>query len=160
MKSIPSRSGIAAVEAALLAPIFITLLVAAVDFSAALLSKAQISQALASSAEYATLAGQNGVATATIASNAQTIASTVSNPFVGTPTVTATVNQGAAAGSKCCLSTGTWSCSTSSGFTCADGSAPGVYLTVSAQYPFQPVFSVDTLMAGDTLTDRIIAPLQ
>jgi hypothetical protein len=119
-----------------------------------------VARVLAASAEYATLAGQNGVTWATIQTNAQSIASSVTSAFVGTPTVTAVVNQGAAAGSKCCLNNSTWSCSTSSSLTCTDGSTPGVYITVTAQYPLRTLFSGDTYLTGTTLTDKVVAPVK
>lgn len=155
-----SRSGIAALEMALLAPVMATLGLLVVDFAAAFLSKARITRALENAAEYATLAGQNSVVASTIISGATTIAGNVSSSFLGIPTVTAVINQGAAAGSKCCLGTGTWSCSTSATFTCSDGSSPGVYITVSARYPFTPLFSLDTYLTGKTLSDQIVAPVQ
>jgi Flp pilus assembly protein TadG len=153
------RSGVAAMELALLAPIMIMIMIAVIDFGAALLSRAQIAHALAGSAEYASLAGQNNVALATIAANARAVASVVASQFLATPTVTAVVNQNAAAGSKCCPGT-TWSCSATAGFICADGSTPGIYLTVTAQYPFKPLFAADVYLAGKTFTDSIVVPLQ
>ena len=155
-----SRSGIAALEMALLAPMLATLMLLVIDFGAAFLSKARITRALQSGAEYATLAGQNNVALATVTSGAQSIAGAVTSSFLGTPTVTAVVNQGAATGSRCCVNSSTWSCSTASNFTCADGSSPGVYLTLSARYPFRALFSLDTYLTGKTLSDSIVAPIQ
>ncbi len=146
-------------EMALLAPLLISLLIAVTDFGTALLSQAQIARAVARSAEYATLAGQNSVATATIITNARTIAGAVASPFVGTPIVTAVVNQGVALPSKCCPDSAGLHC-TARTSTCADGSTPGVYIKVQAQYPFLPLFSVDTYLTGATLSDSIVAPLQ
>lgn len=153
------QSGVAAVELALLAPVLIMTMIAVVDFGASLLSRAQIARALAGSAEYASMAGQNSVASATIVANARTLAAAAVSPFLTTPTITAVINQGAATGAKCCPGT-TWTCSTATGFTCADGSTPGVYLTVTAQYPFKPLFAADANLAGKTFTDSIVAPLQ
>jgi Flp pilus assembly protein TadG len=160
MKRLLGRSGVAAVEMALLAPFLVTLTIGAIDFGAAFYAKALIGEALASSAEYATLAGQNTVASATIVANAKTIAGSVSNAFVGTAITTAVINQNNGTGSKCCIGSGTWSCSTSSGFTCTDGSSPGVYITITAQYPFNALFSADTYLTGRTFSDSIVAPLQ
>lgn len=153
------KRAVAALEMALMAPVLTTVMIAALDVGGAVLTKAQIARALAGSAEYATLAGQNAVASATIVTNARAIAGTVSSSFAGTPTVTAVVNNNAASGSKCCPGA-TWSCSTSTSFTCADGSAPGIYLTVTATYPFTPLFPADTRLVGKTLTDTVVAPLQ
>jgi Flp pilus assembly protein TadG len=153
------RRAVAALELALLAPVLITLLIGIVDFGAALLTKARMARTLAGSAEYATLAGQNGVASATIATNARTLASALTSGFVGTPTVTAIVNNGAAAGSKCCPGAA-WVCSAAGGFTCADGSTPGTYLTITARYPFLPLMPGDTWLVGKTLTDKVVTPLQ
>jgi Flp pilus assembly protein TadG len=161
MKRLLDRSGVAALEMALVAPFLVTIMIAGIDFGGTLLSRARVVRILADSAEYATLAGQNGVTWSTIQNNAKTIASSVTSPFLGTPTVNLpVVNQGAGAGSRCCIGSGTWSCSTGSTFTCADGSTPGVYITVTAQYPIITLFSADTYLTGKTLTESIVAPLQ
>ncbi len=153
------RSGVAAIETALLAPLLVTSLIGITDFSMALLSRAQIARALAGSAQYATLAGQNGVATATIVANAKSMAGTVTNAFVGAPTASSVLNNGAAAGASCCPAT-TWRCSTSAGFTCADGSAPGTYLTVSVSYPFNAFWPADTWLLGKSIADSVVAPVK
>ncbi len=159
MKRVLDRSGVAALEMALLAPMLAALLVAVIDFSGAILSKARVTRALERSAEYATLAGQNAVAWTTIAANAQTIASAVTGPFVGTPIVTAVVNAGLGTGSKCCPDNTGMHCGAST-TSCGDGSTPGVYIQVQAQYPIRTLFSADAYLTGKTLTDSIIAPLQ
>jgi Flp pilus assembly protein TadG len=161
MKTLLNRSGVAALEMALVAPFLVTVLIAGIDFGGVLLSREQVVRALASSAEYATLAGQNGVTWSTIQTNAQTIASSVTSPFLGTPTVNLPViNNSTGAGSKCCIGSGTWSCSTSSTLTCADGSTPGVYIKVTAQYPVTTLFPTDTFLTGKTMTESIVAPVQ
>ncbi len=157
------RSGVAAVEAALMAPLLITLMIASIDFGAAFLSKAQIAQALASAAEYATAAGQNQVANATIVTNATTYAKALTSSFLGTPTATVKINNGGVTGSICCVGSA-WSCSASASasasFTCSDGSPPGNYITIQVSYPFKAYFSVDTRLTGKTLSDTIVARLQ
>lgn len=159
MKIFRDRSAVAAVELAILAPVPIMLMIASIDFGVALLSHAQIARALESAAEYATLAGQNNVAFATIAGNARTLAGAVSSGFVGKPTVVAVVNNAAPTGSQCCPGS-VWSCSTAAGFSCADGSTPGTYLTLTASYPFLPLWSTDTLLAGRTLVETVVVPLK
>ena len=52
-----------------------------------------------------------------------------------------------------------WTCSPTT-TSCADGSTPGTYLTVTAKYPFNALFSTDTYLVGATLSDSIVAPLQ
>ncbi len=152
------RSAVAAIETALVAPLLITLLIGVTDFSMALLSHAQIARALAGSAAYATLAGQNGVATATIVANARAMAGTTANAFLGTPVVTTLLNNGAATGATCCPGA-TWTCSTATGFTCADGAPPGTYLKISVATPFLAFWSADTWLLGATLHDSVVAPL-
>ena len=147
------HDGVAAVEMAICAPILISLFIASYDFGAALLSKARVQQALASAAEYATLAGLNGVSSASIAANAQTIAGALSSPFLGQPTVSAIVNAGAGSGSKCCLGT-PWTCSTTT-TSCSDGSTPGVYMKITASYPFKPVFTLDAALTGVVITGTV-----
>lgn len=153
------RSGVAALEMALVAPVLVAILIASVDFGAALLSKAQVTEALAASAAYATLAGQNQVSQTSIVANAKGMAGGVQGAFLGTPVVTVSVNNGAAAGSACCPGS-VWSCSTSTGFRCADGSTPGTYITIKASYPFVALIAADTLLVGKVLADQVTAVLQ
>ena len=160
MRCLRDRSGVAALELALVAPILITLMIGSIDIGAAQLRQAQITRPLAASAEYATLAGQNNVAQATIISNAKTLAGALTGPFIGAPTVmSAVLNNNAAAGSTCCPGS-TWTCSTVSGYACADGSTAGVYLTIKASYPFKALIAADTNLVGTTLSASIVARLQ
>jgi Flp pilus assembly protein TadG len=147
-------------ELAIVGPVLVTLMIGGVDFGAAMLSKAQIIQALSGAAAYATLAGQNSSVTqATIVTNTESIAGAVSSPFLVKKSTNAVVNNGAASGSVCCPGS-SWSCSTASGFTCSDGSSPGTYITITATYTFTPLFSGDTRLVGKTLTGTITAPLK
>ena len=160
MKLVRDRAGVAAVEMALVAPVYVSLLIAAVDLGGAVLCKAQIERTLAGAAQYASIAGQaNKLSAATIASNAQAYAAAARSPFLGTATVTTVVNNNAGTAATCCLGT-SWTCSTASKFTCADGSAPGVYLSVTVNYPFKALFTADTLLTGKTLTDSVVVRLQ
>ena len=153
------RSGLAALEMALVAPVLVAVLIAAVDTGAALLGKAQVTEALAGSAAYATLAGQNHVTQATIVANAKALAGGVQSDFLGAPTVSASVNNGAAAGSACCPGV-VWLCSGLAGYKCADGSTPGTYIMITVSYPFKPLIATDAMLVGKVLTDRITAVLQ
>ncbi len=168
-----ARSGVAALEMALLAPLLVTLMLVFIDFAAAFLDKARITRAVQNAAQYATAAGHNNVAPDSLISGATTIAQGVTSSFLGVPTVTTVINQDPNYsssynssyhsynnGSKCCLGTGTWSCSISPSLTCSDGSTPGVYITVTAQYPFTALFPLDTYLFGTTLSERIVARLQ
>ena len=153
------RSGVAALEMALVAPFLITLMIGGLDFGAAVLCKAQITETLSGAAAYATLAGQNQITQATIVSNAKSLAGALTSPFLGAASVTAVINNNAASGSVCCPGS-TWTCSTTQGFTCPDGSSAGTYITLSASYTFKPLFPTDTRLVGKTLAGTITAPLQ
>ncbi len=159
MRRCLGRSGVAALEMALLAPILVLLMVSTIDFGVALLSKAKTAQVLAGSAEYDTLAGQNKVAPATIAANAGTLAAAAANAFITKPSTTAVINNGQGATAQCCPGS-TWVCGTAGSIACADGSTPGVYLTLTARYSFQPLFPADTYLTGTTLAGSVVAPLQ
>jgi Flp pilus assembly protein TadG len=167
MKLRHDRRAVAALEMALVAPIIAGLLMSVTDMGMALLLQAQITRAVAEAAEYATLAGQSSKppSTATIEANAKTFAGGVSNSFLGTAVTTVYFNNPISAGtdnaatSKCCPGT-TWSCSTSASFTCADGSSPGTYLSISVSYPFNAFFAVDSAIIGKNLTASTVAPLQ
>jgi Flp pilus assembly protein TadG len=155
-----SKKATAVLELAILAPIPIMLMIAAVDFGLALLSHAQLSRAVASAAEYATLAGQNNVAFATIATATRAlVAGTGTNGFLSSPAVTAIINNGAASGAQCCPGT-TWVCSVAAGFTCANGATPGSYLTITASSTFTPLWATDSYLIGTVLTESVVVPLK
>jgi Flp pilus assembly protein TadG len=160
MKLFRDRSGIAALEMALVAPVYATLLIAIVDVGGAVLCQSRIERALAGAAQYASIAGQANKLTATsIASNAQAYAAAVSSAFLGAATVTTVINNNAGTSATCCPGT-TWTCSTSSSYTCSDGSSPGVYLAVTALYPFNTLFTTDTWLTGKTLTGTVVVRIQ
>ena len=114
------KSGTAAVEFALISPIFITLLMGTVDYGLEIYYDAQLHGAVRAGAQYATGTGEaanyTGI-TAAIQGN-----SSLAGLVVPTPV------------SSClCANGGTVACT---GGTCTDGSKVGTYLTVSATYTY------------------------
>lgn len=132
-----TRDGTAAVEFALVAPILLLLLGGVAEFGWAVWSDSALTNAVSQAAYYAFLTGSTVSPTSivAIAENASALNG-----------VTATASTPAcycASGTPLSLSLAA-SCTT----TCADGTAPGTYTTIAAQYTvpeFLPLFSAPQL---------------
>ena len=90
------RSAIAALEMALIAPVFLILLGGTVDLGVLIYDKDETAKATSSGLEYAVLAEQADTDAGTISSNVSALVSAqVPTRFVSTPVVTVSVNNGA-----------------------------------------------------------------
>jgi Flp pilus assembly protein TadG len=169
-------AGVAAMELAMIAPAFSTLLIMFVDVGKAYHQQVQIDSAVSNGAEFAYLGAQNGTAVATIMSELPTEVVAASSSLLSASNVSIYINNNQVTasttssqmstwwGQKCCLSGGagsavSWSCSSTT-TSCADTSNPGVYVTVSASLPFTPYFPLDAKMTGKTLVSSITARVQ
>ena len=132
-----NRSGTAALEFALVTPVLLLLLGGLLEFGWAVWSDSALGNAVSQASYYAFLTGP-GVSTTSIATIAEK-ASALSG-------VTATASTPAcycASGTPATPSLAT-SCTT----TCADGTSPGTYTTIVAQYAvptFLPLFTSPTI---------------
>ncbi|MEJ0044888.1 MAG: TadE family protein [Rhodospirillales bacterium] len=160
------RRAIAAIETALMVPLFCLILVALVDLSGVVLLRLRLEMALAAAANYALInASQvnsvNGASLATAA--AQMMSTNVSGPLAsGTVVVnngpTATVSHGQVVSSgspapadACYCPTGSsspwnWGGSVACGQPCGSGASAGKFVTLINTQTYSPVFSTYKLI--------------
>jgi Flp pilus assembly protein TadG len=121
--------GVAAVEFALVAPIFVAMLVVIVDVGRFVYYRTVIIGAVSAGAHFAVLAAQNGTAIGTVSTEAASVTQTQSQDQLTAADVTVTVNNGSPSTNVCCVETSgtttTWTCAATPP-TCGDGSNPGV----------------------------------
>lgn len=155
------RDGSAALEFAIVAPIFIAVLAVSLDLGMVVFARFQLESAVSGAANYAIVNASMVDATngSTLASNiAQLIASQTT---VGTATASVTVNDGVTAAyntnmitigglasqaSACYCPTGsadaiTWGSQQSCGASCPTGELAGKYVRITMQQTYNPVFS-------------------
>jgi Flp pilus assembly protein TadG len=169
-------AAVAAVEMGLIAPLLSTMVTMFVDIGKAYQQQTQIISAVSNGAEFAYLGAKNGTAPATIvseitsevvaASNSLLTSSNVSISVNDTPITAATTTAELTGywADRCCLSGGagsavSWSCS-SGATSCADGSNPGLYVTVTASKPFTPYFAADARLTGKNLVSSITSRIE
>ncbi len=158
-------SAAAAIELGLVAPFLFLLIVMTIDFGRAFLQQNELVSALSAGVQYGVLAVQHGTALATIETNTPSIVAGASNSLLTSSNVTATLNNGNPSTDTCCISGGsggtaiTWTCAASPP-TCSDGSNPGVYMKIYASVSFQPLFSLDKALTGESLAGTVIERIQ
>jgi len=155
--------GVAAVEFALIAPVFVTMLVILVDVGRFIYYRTVIIGAVSAGVQFAVLAAQNGTAIDTVSTEAALVTSQQSQNVLTAADVTATVNNGASSSQVCCITTSgtttTWTCAAAP--TCSiDGSDPGVYITIVASATFHPLLSSDTTLLGKVMKSTVIERLK
>jgi Flp pilus assembly protein TadG len=174
------RRGAAAVEFALLAPLYCLLFAACIDFGAALHTKLQLDGAVAAGANYAqvnasAVSAANGPNLA--ANIAQVIVSdkgapsangviTVNNGPVATLTGGAVSVGGTASGADACYcptgngSNVVFGPAMTCGLPCAGGATAGKFVIITASLPFSPTFSSYGLIQNQTITASAVVQTQ
>jgi Flp pilus assembly pilin Flp len=144
------EGGVALVEFALLAPVLALLCVGAIDFGLAFASQLQLAAAVDEGAQYAFLTGP-----AVQASSVQTVVQTAT-PLPG---ITAAVSYSA---TSCYCPTGTPPAlaTQTCGMACPDGTMPGKFLSISAQYTYAPIFPSYALIANPTFSETVTVRVQ
>jgi Flp pilus assembly protein TadG len=154
--------GVAAVEFALLSSLFMIFGLITLDFGLSFIARQRITSAVSQGELYAFDNYSNGqtIATSTITSYVQSVA----NLSAVTATVTcngSTTCSGASSSCYCLTSAPVaYSLAATCSGTCADGSAPGYFLTIAASYSFQPLIAADTALVGTTISDSATVRLR
>jgi Flp pilus assembly protein TadG len=150
---------IAAVEFALVAPVMLLLLGAASDYGLMTWSRSCLANAVAQGAYYAFRTG-----TAVTSANVVTLVRNASSLSATSITATATdpakcyCPSGMTATTLAALGTAVASCTTS---TCPDGSRPGHYMTITANYTLTGFFALGNLTtAGKQISETVTVPLK
>ena len=170
--------GIAAVEFAVIAPLFSLLFVAAIDIGSAIYTRFKLDAAVSAGANYALINGANvnSTSAATLASNiAAIVENSVSAGYAneaivinngptatvsgGTSTTAGTLATGgtSAPADACYCPSGTttaltWGTAQTCGSSCAGGGIAGKFVTIVATRAYNPIFSSYGLIANNTIT--------
>jgi Flp pilus assembly protein TadG len=171
MRFWPSKEGIAAVEFALIMPVFLMVFVGLVDVGMMLYKDYQLDQAVAAGEQYAVLnaASVSSTGGATLASN---VASAVENAngtaWAGDVVVvnngpTETVSNGTATASgtasnadSCYCPSGsppswTWGSAMTCGASCSGNGTAGKYVTITATIAYTPILTMFGMVPSTTL---------
>lgn len=155
------RSGVAAMELGLVAPVLILLLVAMADFSVVFHKEMQLSAALAAGAEYAFTAGQTESGTA-LTTDVSNFVNTIS--AVTLSSVSSSYNGGLIAADYYCVkgSPPVYSGPFLSGYPCTDGSGStaGRYISISGSFTYTPIFKTDSKFLPTTFSQSVLVRLQ
>jgi len=170
--------GIAAIEFAIIAPLFCLLFVAAIDIGSAVYTRFKLDAAVSAGANYALINAANVSSTngATLGSNiAAIVENSISSGYAnevivvnngptvtvsgGTSTTPGTQTTGGtnAPADSCYCPTGTttsftWGAAQTCGSACSGGGRAGKFVTVVATRTYNPIFSNYGLIANDTIT--------
>ncbi len=175
-----ASDGIAAVEFAILVPVFLILLMGTTDLGQMLYAYYELDQSVAAGAEYAALNAANVTSTngAALASSIATIVESANGSSWANDTIvvnngpTVTVTSGTAvssgtasnADSFYCLtgSPGSWSWGTANAtqVACAGGGTAGKFVTVTATYAYHPVLKIYTFITDSTLSQSSVVETQ
>jgi Flp pilus assembly protein TadG len=174
------REGIAAVEFAILVPIYLIILVGMVDLAGMLFTSYQLESAVAAAAQYAAVnsanvSGTNGstlasaIASIVESANGSTSASGAVVVNNG-PTVTLTGGSAASGGTagnanSCYCPSGvppswTWGSAVVCGSTCAGGSLAGKFVAITASVPYTPLLTTFGLIKNGSLTQSALVQAQ
>jgi Flp pilus assembly protein TadG len=176
------RRGVAAVELALLTPVFCLLLAGVVDLGGALFTKFKLDSAVTAGANYAQINASNVNSTngGTLAANIATIVETsqgsgwaddgvvVNNGPTTTVTAGTPATTGTAANADACycpsgtVSAFTWGASTTCGAACPGTSTgyAGKFVTITATKTYTPIFSSYGIVQNDTITATSVVQVQ
>lgn len=145
LRLLHDRSGLAAVELALILPILTLLLAATLNLGMGLHAALEVRNAAQAGAQYAALKGFDATATASAVTSATSLAGISASPapsqMCGCPTATGI---------------STISCSSS----CSDGSSPGSYARIDAQTSFTPPIAFPGLAGPYALSAHVTVRLQ
>ncbi len=164
--------GIAAIEFAVIAPLFCLLFVAAIDIGSAIYTRFKLDAAVSAGANYALInaANVNSTGGATLGSNISAIVeNSVSSGYANEviavnngPTVTVSGGTSTTGGTNspadsCYCPTGTttaltWGAAQTCGSACTGGGVAGKFVTIVATRTYNPIFSSYGLIANNTIT--------
>jgi Flp pilus assembly protein TadG len=153
------RAGVASVELAMVAPLFLLFFTGIVDLSLAFHRELQLSSVLTAGAEYAFTAGQTDSGT-TLTTEVVNFVKALSGTTLST--VTATYNNGLVAADYYCVSgspavyTGPYA----TGTACADGSTAGKFLSITGSFTYTAIFRADKAFFPSTYSQTVVVRLQ
>ena len=157
------NDGVAAIEFAIYALVFLMIVAATVDIGRLLFTGSQLDAAVSAGAEYAV---NNGALVASNPSGLNTSISGIVNNAIGTSWATSTVNVNNGNDSThCYCPTGTpgnwtWGSTVTCGSACAGGGIGGQFVTITASRTVTPLFPTFGFVANGTLTRNALVETQ
>ena len=142
------RRATAALEFAIVGPLLVILLGGAADLGLSTVCRNQLSQAVANGAQFAFKSGAT-VPAGTVQNMVQ-----ASSGLSGVTAVISGPALSCVGGSPATLTSAT------AGQTCADGTAPGTYLTISASYTYQKLMPLSSTFLNTALRQSATVRLQ
>ena len=142
------RRATAALEFAIVGPALVALLGGAADLGLSTVCRNQLAQAVADGAQFAFKTGAT-VTAATVQNMVQ-----AASGLSGVTAVVAGPAYDCVSGSPAKLTAST------AGTTCADGAAPGAYLTITASYTYQQLMPLSSTFLNTTLQQSATVRLQ
>jgi Flp pilus assembly protein TadG len=155
-----ARSGVAALELALLLPVMIALFVGITDFSFAYHQQMQLAATLGAAAEYAFTQGQNETGDA-LTSDVTSFVNKIS-PFA-LSTVAASYNNGDSSATSCYCQSGspaTYTGPVTCGSACSDGSTAGKFVALTGSFSYTPIFIADAVFFSAPMAQTVTVRLQ
>ncbi len=173
-------AGIAAVEFAFLVPVFLILLMGAVDLGQMLYAYYRLDQAVAAGAQYAVVNASNVNSTSggTLASSIATVVENANGSAWASDTVvvnngpsvtvsngTATSGGTASNANSCYCPTGSppnwsWGSAMTCSASCSGSGQSGKFVTVTAHVAYTPILQLYTFIANSTLTQSAAVQTQ
>jgi Flp pilus assembly protein TadG len=162
-----SNAGVAAIEFAIIVPVFLIIFVGAVDLGRVMYTAYQLDSAVAAGAEYAAV-HPTSVSSTGGASLASSVATVVENANGSGWAQNGVLTAGgtAANADKCYCPTGTgpnwsWGNAVTCGAACPNGSTiAGKFVTVTASVSYSPFLTDYGLVTNGTLTQSALAETQ
>ena len=157
-------AGVAAIEFAIYALVFLMIVAATVDIGLLMFTGAQLDAAVSAGAEYA-VSTMPALVTST-PSTLNTSISNIVNNAIGTGWATSTVNVNNGNDSThCYCPTGTpgnwtWGSTVTCGSACAGGGIGGQFVTITASRAVSPLFPTFGFVANGTLTRNALVETQ
>jgi Flp pilus assembly protein TadG len=180
LKGERANAGIAAIEFAVIVPVFLIMLMGTIDTGQMLYAYYQLDQAVAAGSQYAALNAANVTSTngaslasyiATVVENANGTAWANDTVVVNNgPSVTVTNGTASSGGTAAnadnfyCITGSapnwTWGTSYSSQVSCTGGGTAGKYVTVTASYNYVPILSIYAFITSGTLSQSTALRVQ
>ena len=156
-------AGVAAIEFAIYAMVFLMIVAATVDIGLLMFTGAQLDAAVSAGAEYAV---NNATLVTSNPSGLNTNIANIVNNAIGTSWATSTVNVNNSNDSThCYCPTGTpgnwtWGSTVTCGSACAGGGIGGQFVTITASRAVSPLFPTFGFVANGTLTRNALVETQ